>query len=126
MIWRYLLAWLPMVLIGIFNGVIREATYGKVLSELRAHQISTVIGLLLFSLYIWFLTHLWRLESLTQAWTIGLLWLGLTILFEFGFGHYIAGHSWHKLLADYNLLAGRVWLVVLIWIALAPIVFSRF
>jgi hypothetical protein len=32
------------------------------------------------------------------------------------------GHTWSKLLADYNLLAGRVWIFVLIWTAIAPII----
>ena len=37
------------------------------------------------------------------------LWLGMTLAFEFLFGHYIAGKSWSLLLADYNLAAGRLW-----------------
>ena len=51
--------------------------------------------------------------------------LGLTIAFEFLFGHYIAGHAWSKLFQDYNILAGRVWAVVLLWVALAPWLFYR-
>jgi apolipoprotein N-acyltransferase len=49
----------------------------------------------------------------------------MTVIFEFGFGHYVAGHSWSHLLADYNLLAGRVWFLFLIWIALLPYVIWR-
>jgi hypothetical protein len=126
MISRYVLAWIPMMLIGIINGVIRETTYGKALSELRAHQISTLTGVLLLGLYIWGITRLWHPESSQQAALIGILWLILTVLFEFGFGHYIAGHSWDQLLRDYNLLIGRVWLLVLIWITVAPVLFYRF
>ena len=48
MIVRYVIAWLPMVVIGIINGVIREQWYGNHLSELRAHQVSTVTGAVLF------------------------------------------------------------------------------
>lgn len=122
---RYLLAWVPMIAIGIANGVLREITYGKHLSELRAHQLSTLIGLLFFGSYIWGITRLWPLTSADQAIAIGLTWLGLTIAFEFGFGHFVAKHSWARLLNDYNLLAGRVWVIALIWIAAAPYVFSQ-
>lgn len=122
---RYVLAWLPMVLIGITNGVIREFTYGKKLSELRAHQLSTLTGILLFSLYIGWLIQVWQPTSIEQAITIGVMWLGMTIGFEFLFGHYVAGHSWTKLLSDYNLRQGRVWLLVLLWIAAAPPLFYR-
>lgn len=123
---RYILAWIPMVFIGIINGIAREVTYGKYLSELRAHQVSTLTGILLFSIYIWGLSYFFRFESLQQALTIGLIWLGLTVIFEFSFGHYVAKHSWSLLLHDYNILAGRVWIIVLIWIAIAPMVFYRF
>lgn len=126
MILRYMLAWLPMMLIGIMNGVIREATYGKMLSELRAHQVSTITGALLLGIYIWIIIRVWSPASLQQAVLIGILWFGLTVTFEFLFGHYIAGHAWSHLLKDYNLLAGRVWLLILVWITVAPMLFYRF
>ncbi len=126
MIWRYGLAWLPMVAIAILNGILRETTYGKQLSESRAHQLSTVTGILFLGTYIWFVTGLLGFESLSQALMIGCLWFGLTIAFEFLFGHFVAKHSWHELLADYNLLAGRLWPLVLLWVAIAPALFCYF
>lgn len=125
MILRYILAWFPMILIAIINATIREVAYGKYLGELRAHQVSTATGVLLFGLYIWILMHFWGFDSPQQALTVGFIWLGLTVAFEFMFGHYVVGHSWSKLLADYNILAGRVWIVVLIWITIAPLLFYR-
>jgi len=123
--WKYLLAWVPMVLIAIANAAVREAWYGKHLKELRAHQISTATGVLLFGVYIWVLIHVWRPESPGQAFCVGLTWLGFTVAFEFLFGHFVAGHPWGRLFHDYNLFAGRVWVLVLIWIALAPYLFYR-
>jgi hypothetical protein len=49
----------------------------------------------------------------------------LTVLFEFGFGHYVMGTPWHVLVADYNLLAGRVWLLVPLSMAAFPLLFGR-
>lgn len=120
---RYILAWLPMVFLGILNGIVREKTYGKAMGELRAHQLSTVTGIFLFSLYIGSLTYFWRFESWQQALTVGLSWFGLTIAFEFLFGHYVVKHSWNQLLRDYNMLAGRLWIIVLVWLVLAPPLF---
>ena len=93
--------------------------------ELSAHQLSTFIGFILFGLYIWSLTGIYQIESSSQAFVIGGMWLIMTILFEFIFGHFIMRHPWSKLLHDYNLLKGRVWLLVLIWTAVAPYVFYR-
>ena len=123
--WKYLLAWIPMVLIAIANGTLREVWYGKRLSELRAHQVSTLCGMLLLGLYIWGLMRLWSPDSPQQALGIGLMWLGLTVAFECLFGHYMAGHAWSRIFHDYNMLAGRVWLVLLIWVTIAPYVFYR-
>lgn len=125
MITKYLLAWLGLPVIGIINGAIRQFLYRDALGDLTAHQLSTVTGILLFGLYIWLLSRRWPLTSAREAITVGLLWLALTIGFEFIFGHYVMGNSWERLLADYNLLAGRVWVLVLIWITIAPYVFYR-
>ena len=35
------------------------------------------------------------------------------------------GHPWSRLLHDYNVFAGRVWVVILMWITIAPYVFYR-
>jgi hypothetical protein len=49
----------------------------------------------------------------------------MTVMFEFGFGHYVAGHPWEKLFADYNVLEGRVWSIFLVWVAVLPFVVFR-
>ena len=118
--WKYLLAWVPMIFIAIANGLFREKLLASRFNELTAHQLSTVSLIALFGVYIWFLFKIWRPESAQQALMIGVLWLVFTVVFEFLFGHYIAGHSWNKLLHDYNILKGRVWSLILIWVSIAP------
>lgn len=122
---RYLFAWLLLAAVAIANGVLREYTYGKKVSELAAHQISTITAIMFMGIVVWGLTRLWPIASAGQAWLIGVVWLVLTIAFEFGFGHFVAGHSWSKLSTDYNLLKGRLWSLLLIWIAVMPYVFYR-
>ena len=125
MIVKYAVAWLLMPIIGIINGTIRQYAYSNALGELRAHQVSTVTGIFLFGLYIWALTFLWKIRSSAEAIAIGLIWLTLTIAFEFLFGHYVMKHPWSKLLHDYNLFEGRLWVLVLLWVTLAPYVFHK-
>ena len=91
--WRYVLAWIPMVFIAIINGAIREGWHGKHWSELQAHQVSTATGVLLFGICIWALICIWRPVSGEHALTIGLVWLGMTIAFEFLFGRYVVKRS---------------------------------
>jgi hypothetical protein len=121
----YAVSWIGLVILAIANAAIREKAYGQFMHELSAHQLSTFIGLILFGVYIWVLTGVCPIESSRQAFVIGGMWLMMTIVFEFVFGHYVMGHPWSKLFQDYNLLEGRVWSLVLIWTAVAPYVFYR-
>jgi len=125
MIVKYSVAWLGLVVIAIINGAIRERGYKKFAGELRAHQISTLTGIILFGLCVWILSLIWKIQSANQAMTIGLIWLALTVAFEFLFGHYVMKHPWSKLLQDYNILKGRLWSLVLIWITIAPYIFYK-
>jgi hypothetical protein len=125
MIGKYVIAWLPLMVIGILNGILRQSGYGKYVGELTAHQISTLTGIILMGLYIWWLTGVWKIASPGQAVVIGLIWLGMTVVFEFFFGHYVAGHPWKRLFHDYNIFEGRLWALVLIWITVAPLVFYK-
>jgi hypothetical protein len=116
----YALSWLGLVVLAIINGAMRDKLYGPGLPELRAHQLSTISALIFFSLYLWLLSRLWPLEAARQAFWIGGLWLGMTIAFEFIFGRYVGGKSWQSLLHDYNLVKGRLWVLILVWTFWAP------
>jgi hypothetical protein len=123
--WKYLVSWIPGIPIAIANGILRESLYKQFLPELAAHQLSTVSFIVFFGIYTWFILKWLKLSSTQDALRLGLIWLALTVIFEFIFGHYVMGNSWERLLHDYNILTGRVWLLVLIWIALAPYFFYR-
>ena len=125
MILNYAAAWLLMPIIGIINGVIRQYGYSNALGELRAHQVSTLTGIVFFGLYVWALTLLWKIRSSAEAIAIGSIWLILTVAFEFLFGHYVMKHPWSRLLHDYNIFEGRLWVLVPVWITIAPYLFYR-
>ena len=123
--WKYLIAWFVMLLVSVANGTLRDFTYGKYMDELSAHQWSTVSSVLLLGFVIWGFMRLYPAASGKAALLIGLFWMALTVAFEFLFFHYVGGHSWAELFANYNIAQGRVWVVVLIWIAVAPYLFFR-
>lgn len=126
MVVSYSLLWFALAIIAIANGVLREQTYGKVLSDLSAHQLSTLTGVIFSGLFVYYIHRTWPIESSGQAWTIGVIWLVATIIFEFGFGHYIVGHSWGHLLNDYNIFQGRVWSLFLVWVLIMPVLIHKY
>lgn len=125
-LWKYVAAWFGMLLVAIANGAVRDLFYAKYMSELAAHQVSTLTGILLLGVVIRAFVHLVPPTSGRHAFFIGLLWMAMTLAFEFLFFHFIGGHSWSQLLANYDILNGRVWIVVPLWVAVAPYAFFRF
>lgn len=121
----YVLAWFPMLLLAVLNGFFREAVLKKWLSELTAHQVSTITLILLFAFYVRLVIERLPPASATQALFIGVLWVTLTLLFEFGFGRF-RGNSWDKLLEDYTIFKGRLWVLVPLWVWIAPVLFYHF
>lgn len=120
-----LVAWFVMLVVSIANGAVRDFFYGKHMGALAAHQLSTAISLVLLGTVIWSYVTLYPPRSDHEAVVVGLAWLALTVAFEFLFFHYVGGHSWSDLLANYNVLKGRIWVFVPLWIAVAPWLFYR-
>ena len=123
MITKYLLAWIPMVFLAIMNGIIRDTTYGRALSGEIAQQISTITLMLVFVVYVWFLSRKWPIRSLAEAAAIGAAWLALTIAFEFALGRFMSGLSWEEMFRAYDLLSGNLWILVPLSLGVLPAVF---
>jgi hypothetical protein len=102
------------------NGVLREETYGRSVSERAAHQLSGVTAIAAFALYFSALDARWSLHDAREAVEVGMGWPALTVAFEFGFGRLVAKQSWDELLADHEVAEGRTWPFVLAWIAAGP------
>ena len=123
--WKYLLSWLPGIPIAIANGELRDSWYSQFMTELSAHQISTASFIFIFGIYVWFILPWLKLPSHHDALRVGLAWLLLTASFEFLFGHFVMGNTWERLFQDYNLLAGRIWVLALLWITFSPWILYR-
>ena len=96
--------WLLLLVLAIVNAGIREAFYKPKLGDNLGHAISSIIaiGYTLIITYF-FVNYIKTSATKIDLLLIGALWSTLTVAFEFGFGHYITGHSWKYLLADYNI-----------------------
>jgi hypothetical protein len=113
--------WLLFMILAIINAGIRNAVFKPVIGDLRAHQLSTIIFIVLILIVTYLVLRFSNIQlSDKDAIILGSIWLLLTICFEFLAGHFAFGNSWEKLVADYNILKGRIWSLVLITIFFAP------
>jgi hypothetical protein len=101
------------------NGTIRELFITPLIGQRPAHQLSFFIAITLI-LFIAWLTAPWiKAETFKSQLVVGLIWLILMLIFEFGLG-FALGFSWKHLLADYNLARGGLMSFGLVIMLLAP------
>ncbi|MDQ3890240.1 MAG: hypothetical protein M3312_06770 [Actinomycetota bacterium] len=117
---RYLLASVGLMAIATANGVLRETTYGKRMSEDAAHRLSFLPMVALFALYVNGLERRWPIATWRGAFGIGASWAAIAAGFELAVGHYVDRKPWSRLLHEYNLAAGRVGGLVLLATAAMP------
>jgi len=115
--------WMLLALAASLAGMAREWWLRPVIGELRAHQAGTLLVCALFLAIIAVFVVRTKL-SVRQALLIGISWLVGAVVFEFGVGHWVDHLSWSRLLADYDLLHGRLLLLVWITVAFAPAVIA--
>jgi hypothetical protein len=90
------------------------------LGEHVARQVASLLGMcIILAVTAPFVRWLGKPSS-AELLGVGLVWLVLTVAFELLLGHYVAGATWETQLADYNLLRGRLWPLVLLTTLLAP------
>jgi hypothetical protein len=119
LILRALLTWLILAVVMFMNGALRALVFQPRLGEALARQVATGMGVLIVFGFAWLLVR--RLEDPTPGdlLRVGALWLVLTLVFEFGLG-YVTGMSWDAMLADYNVLQGRLWPLIPLSALVAP------
>jgi len=118
--------WLVLTVLAVLNGILRNATYARVVGEYAGHVLSSLIFIGVVFAVTYIFLRLVRLDyGLADLLVVGAAWVVMTVAFEFLFGHYVAGHPWPRLLADYNVLKGRVWALVLLAVFLGPLVMGR-
>ena len=121
--WRHLLAWIGMTPIAVANEVLHEGWIRKHVGKLLAHQISTALLMLLFAIYIRLIIRAWPPESSrsrSASFGSSSRWA-----FEFLLGRYVSRSPWSVLFQAYNRLAGRMRVLVPLWVLIAPYFFHR-
>jgi hypothetical protein len=120
MIVRAVLIWCALLLIASINGLVREALLIPRIGEVGGRAISTLALSALIVVLTWISIGWIAPRSAQQAWAVGVIWVVLTLAFEFLAGHYVFHNAWSRLLEDYNVVRGRIWILVLMTTLVSP------
>lgn len=119
---RALLVWAGFFVLAMLNGALREVGIKRFIVEPWAHHLSVLTAIVLFGVYAWLVRGYLDLRSGNDAIAIGIFWLVLTVLAEtFIVGRLLGKHSWHEIFANYDILHGNLWPLVVIWVGVLPL-----
>ena len=124
MLLRALVVWFGFVLLAVMNGALRESVLVPRFGVTLAGQLSAVLlagGIMAVT----YLTISWIAPKTDRdAWLVGVAWLVLVLLFEFGLGR-AQGTSWSAMFQEYQFWKGKLWVLVLAATVTAPYVMGR-
>ena len=110
-----------LLIFAVLNGAIREGLITLRFGEQGGHIGSTAILCAAIILVAWFSISWIGPKDRREALVIGTVWVALTVAFKFLAGHYVFGNSWERLIADYNVFRGRLWILVLLMSLFTPL-----
>ncbi len=122
---RPLVVWLVIIVAEILHGIVRAVVLVPIVGEFRSNQIGVFTGSLIILVIAWLSVRWIGASRRSDLMMVGALWLALTLAFELLFGRLIMKHSWQRLLADYNVLAGGLMPLGLLVLLFAPWIASK-
>lgn len=124
-----LLFWFVLLILAISNAVVREMTYKPLLTPyigLWAHQISSLTGIILFFIAIYlFLKYSKQSRTARDLVLIGLIWIGMTIVFESSMNTFVRRLTFQQVLQTYYFWQGDTWIFVLLSLLISPLIANR-
>lgn len=121
---KAILVWLLIIVVESVHGVLRNLFVAPAVGDFEARQAGVFIGSALIVLIAWLTAPWLNLNGRAQFAGVGLLWVGLTLVFEFSLG-VAMGLSWERTTSDYNVVRGGLLPLGLVVMAFAPYAGAR-
>lgn len=117
--------WVLLALVAIINGVVRDKLLAPLIGARLSLPLSGVsLSLLIFCVTLIFVPVL-AISSPCAFLYVGVIWVLLTLVFEFIFGHYVAGEPWGKIVEVFYIHKGNLYLLALVAAALSPFLAAK-
>lgn len=117
---RSLLVWLVIIGVETIHGILRGLFLAPLIGDFPARRISVFTGSVLIFLVAYVFIRWIAATTRIQLVFVGLMWVVLTILFEFGLGRFVLDLPWERLTEDYDLTRGGLLGFGLLFMAATP------
>ncbi len=122
---RAFLVWLLIIFAESVHGTLRQIFLVPAIGDFSARRIAFFTGMLLIFLIAWLYVRWIRAENVKQLLLVGLLWAGLTLLFELGLGFFVLNYSSERILEDYDVSRGGLMAFGLAYMIFAPFLAAK-
>ena len=119
------LIWLVIAGLAIGNGAVREYVLVPIFGEGLALPISGISLSIIVFIITWISFPFFGKHDRLSYVYIGLQWVVMTLIFEFAFGHYVAGKSWPSIIEVFDVMQGNLFVLVLLTSLASPLLVAK-
>ena len=102
------------------HGTLRQLFLAPLIGDFAARRISFFVAILLIFLITYLFIRWISAPNVKSLFAVGLMWMILMTLFEFGLGLFVMNYSWGRMLEDYDLSHGGLMAFGLLFMVFAP------
>ncbi len=99
---KALVLWTAILFLAVLNGALREKALIPAVGTVAGRIASGIVLSACIALVAYLAAPWYGPLASPQYWRIGLVWLFLTLLFEFSFGRFVRHKDWTQLLKAYT------------------------
>lgn len=122
---RALLVWLVIIIAESVNGTLRTLYLAPVIGDFPARRIGVFVAMAIIFVITLAFARWMGARTRTHLLGIGLLWVVLTVIFEFALGRAVFHYDWSRILGDYDLSRGGLMVFGLLAMVFTPLVAAR-
>ena len=117
---RALAVLLVIIVAESVHGTLRQLFLAPLIGDFAVRRISFFTAVLMIFLITYFFIRWISAPTVRSLFAVGLMWMILMTLFEFGLGHFVMNYSWEQMLVDYDVSRGGLMGFGLIFMLFAP------
>lgn len=117
--------WLLIIFAESVHGTLRQLFLAPLVGDFTARRIAFFIGMLLIFLITYFFIQWIAAPTIKSLFAVGLMWLILTALFEFGLGILVINYSWERMFEDYDISRGGLMGFGLLFMLFVPFLATK-
>lgn len=102
------------------HGTLRQLILAPRVGDFPARRIAFFVGLLLIFGIAYLFIRWIAAPSVKSLFIVGLMWMILTLLFEFGLGYFVLNYSRERMFEDYDLSRGGLMGFGLVFMLFTP------